>query len=380
MRTEPIMAPEELFLPIDHETDEYGPVQLGSVIRSYSSEFPDWKESHLCLIGVSGRTRTDSADLFKGQDAIRREFRELVKPNDHVRICDLGNLKPGQSTRDTEVALAEICSQLLSEGVIPVVIGGSEGLAYGQYAAFEGISRNVEFCAVSPTFSLIGDHFAGRICAHEPNYLFNFTLLGYQSHFVDQETISTFKKMYFHPVRLGLLRNRLNEIEPVLRNTDVVAIDLNVLKAADHPGSVYANPNGLNSEEICQIAWYSGISEKMRSFGIYNYSAETDQRNRSARLAAQVLWYFADGYYNRKGDHPALHNEFMKYRCALDSRQLDIVFYKSKRTDRWWMEIPNPRSLGNKDSNLLIPCTYNDYKTATKGEMPERFWQALQKL
>jgi len=371
---------DELFLPIEHIPTEYAPQLLGSVIESNTGSIPDWTSAHLCIFGIEHPKRDKGVKLFQGHNEIRNELYKLVSHNQHLKIVDLGNIRPGQSVNDSEVALSEITKTLMQEGVIPIVIGHDPEFSFAQYRGFEQVSRNIEICSVVSKFALRNNSYFTRIFTHEPNFLFNYTTLGFQSHLVDDQSISAFKKMFFHPVRLGLLRNRLNEIEPVLRNTDIATIDLSSVKAGDNPASKDANPNGLSSEEVCQIAWYAGISEKMRSFGLYSYDPEFDLRNRSAKLSAQIIWYFVDGFYNRKGDHPSLHNEFFKYRCALESKQPDILFFKSKRTDRWWMEIPNPRSLGNSENTIMIPCTYADYQTATQGEMPERFWQALQKL
>lgn len=347
---------------------------LGSAITYHTDSVPDWNDAHICLFAAEHDGNYDGAQL------IREQLAGLAKQNDHLKIVDLGNIRSGASRADTETAVYDISHILLSEGIVPIIISGDPDLGFTQYRSFEQISRNVELCTVTPGFELHDQSYFTRICTYEPNYLFNYNILGFQSHLVDDESISTFKKMFFHPVRLGLLRNRLNEIEPVLRNTDICTIDLDAIKTSDHPASRTANPNGLTSEEICQIAWYAGISEKMRSFGVYAYDPAHDIRSQSAQLTAQILWYFIDGYYNRKGDHPTLHKEFLKYRCALEDNSPDIIFFKSKRTDRWWMQIPNPRSLGNTDNHVVIPCTYTDYQTATKGDMPDRFWQALQKL
>jgi hypothetical protein len=152
---------------------------------------------------------------------------------------------------------------------------------------------------------------------------------------------------------------------------------MGAVKQSDAPGNYYNNPNGLDSGEICQLSWYAGVSDMVKSFGIYEVNPEFDYRNQTCKLSAQMLWYFFDGYANRKGDLPGLHNEFVKYRCALSESQPDVIFYKSKRSERWWMELP---VISKGTQPVLIPCSYADYQSATKGDMPERFWKALQKI
>ena len=55
-----------------------------------------------------------------------------------------------------------------------------------------------------------------------------------------------------------------------------------------------------------------------------------------------------------------------------------LVFYKSKFTERWWMEVPMA-SNSVYTRNSIVPCSYSDYQTATKGEIPDRYISALSK-
>jgi formiminoglutamase len=56
-----------------------------------------------------------------------------------------------------------------------------------------------------------------------------------------------------------------------------------------------------------------------------------------------------------------------------------IAFYKSKLTDKWWMEVALPQTQ-LYPRNTMVPCSYADYQTATLGELPERYLQTLAKL
>ena len=57
-----------------------------------------------------------------------------------------------------------------------------------------------------------------------------------------------------------------------------------------------------------------------------------------------------------------------------------IVFYKSKFTEKWWMEVGHHRPGARYARNTMVPCSYSDYQTATKGEVPERYISAMAKL
>jgi hypothetical protein len=106
-----------------------------------------------------------------------------------------------------------------------------------------------------------------------------------------------------------------------------------------------------------------------------------DNRDQTSHLAAQMLWYFLDGYYQRKKDQPLVNkNAFVKYHVNIKKDMQEIVFYKSKMSERWWMEVPYPNSKVKYHRHHLVPCSYRDYEVAMKDEMPDRWWQALQKL
>jgi len=347
----------------------------GHVIQSYIDTFPDWEEADIAIFGVEEGRNTKNKETASAPDKLRRELYALVANLPKTSIVDLGNIAPGNTFNDTRFAVQEVSRALLKDNIIPIILGGTKELAYGQYTAFQPILRNLECTVISPRIGIDQQDFLHDILLHEPNFLFNVNALAYQSHYVREKAISTLTKLYFNPLRLGVLRSDVAMAEPILRNTDMCVFDIGSVKQADAPGNYYNNPSGLTSEEACQLAWYAGMSEKMRSFGIYEVNPEFDYRDTTSKLGAQILWYFIDGYYNRKGDHPSLHSEFVKYRCTMTDNEPDVVFYKSKRTERWWMEIP-----GHSGSDMLvIPCTYADYTLATTGEMPDLFFKALQK-
>lgn len=372
---------EEFLQPISIQSESFDPHNLGALVSFHNESIPEWENADLAILGVEdGRGTSINTGSSDAPDTVRAFLYELTSHRTNPKIVDLGNIKAGKTFNDTHHAVKDVTEALLAENVIPIVIGGDIELSYSLYNGFEKIARNVEASLVSPYLDLIKDGYLKKMILHEPNYLFNVNLLAYQGHYADPDAVHTFSKLYFNSIRLGMIRQHLKEVEPVLRNTDLFLFDVGAIKQSDAPGNEQNNPNGLTAEEACQLCWYAGVSEKAREFGLFEINPEFDNRYQTAKLGAQMIWYFIDGFYNRKGDHPGLHNEFVRYRCTMNGGNPDVIFLKSKRTDRWWMEVPDPKSMGNTGRNLLIPCSYNDYQTATNGEMPERFWQALQKI
>lgn len=224
--------------------------------------------------------------------------------------------------------------------------------------------------------------FLNRIILHRPNYLFNYSNLGYQTYFVDQESVALVDKLYFDAYRLGHVRSNMEEAEPVVRNADMLNFDLSAVRYSDAPGNRNSSPNGFYGEEVCQIARYAGLSDKLTTVGFYELNPLADKDEQTAFLVAEMIWYFIEGYYGRRKDYPmGSKNGYLKYMVALEDGKYDLVFYKSDKSGRWWMEVPYPSKGKSKyERHSMVPCSYADYQVACNNEMPDRWWQAYQKV
>ncbi len=375
---------------VDYDFGAKGDV-FGKVLDTYREEgkLPSLEDKSVAIIGVPEER---GAVLNKGTgeaaDFIRNKLYRLSCLDHKYKVADIGNIMPGHSLKDTYTALSEVCGELIDRQVIPVIIGGSQDLSFAQYLSYKNSGNIVNIVSVDSSFDLgeaseniCSRNFVGKIILHQPNYLFNFSNIGYQTYFVGQGSIALMEKLYFDAYRLGQVRQDIAEVEPIVRSADMITFDISAVRASDAPGNNNASPNGFYGEEACQIARYAGISDKVSSFGIYETNPSLDQNGRTAHLAAQMIWYFIDGVYSRRKDSPVGSKKgFVKYRVFIKDTGHEIIFYKSKKTERWWMEVPYPDSKVKMQRNHIIPCSYNDYMLACKEEMPERWWQAFQKL
>jgi formiminoglutamase len=149
---------------------------------------------------------------------------------------------------------------------------------------------------------------------HEPNYLLSYTHLAHQTYLIDPFSVSILEKLYFEAYRVGHLRSNLAEMEPAIRNADMVSFDITAIKSADAPGNANAQPFGLAGEEACQICWYAGLNEKLSSIGFYEYNPEKDdEHKKTASVVATMIWYFIEGFYHRKNETNFKSNDFLKY-------------------------------------------------------------------
>ncbi|UJP66083.1 formimidoylglutamase [Mongoliitalea daihaiensis] len=355
-------------------------------IQVHTENFPDLRGLQIALIGLTEKRGIPSNEsVERAVLEIREKLYNLKKGDGIYKVADLGNLKNGEAYEDTIRAIKEVGHYLMSQQILPVFFGGSHDLDLGQYLAYENLEKLVSVVTIDAKIDMEdegpkADSHSQSIILHHPNYLFNYSHLAYQSFLVDKDLTNALEKLNFEHIRLGLLKGSLREVEPVVRNADLVSFDICAIQSSDAPGAYEAQPFGLSGEEACQLCRFAGLNEKLSSFGIYGYQPYYDDaRNKTAAIVATMIWYFIDGFYERRDSLSFTGNDYFKYTVSFDQSPSFIVFYKSKRSEKWWMEVPYHTE--NKfDRNHIVPCSYLDYQTAQKGEIPERWVNAQLKL
>lgn len=367
---------------------DYPNNSVGQSTKMYGDKFPDVSGLHIAIIGVPEERGTDNNQgAASGPDEIRKKLFHLRKGNAPYRMADLGNLKPGVDLDETYTRLSEVCRMLLELNVLPLILGATHDLDIGQYRGYEDLEKLINLLAVDAFLDLEDDHQAPanqkhlhKILLHEPNFLVGYTHLAHQLYLVDPQSVAVLEKLSFESHRLGQLRTDLAEMEPVLRHADMLSFDVTSVKSADAPGNANAQPFGLTGEEACQLCWYAGQNEKLSSAGFYEYNPRHDDgQKKTAAVVATMVWYFIEGFYHRKNESNFRSNDFLKYTVSMPVEPEVITFYKSKLTEKWWMEVAVPQTQLYL-RNRVVPCSYSDYQTATLGELPERYLQTLAKL
>ncbi len=380
-----------LFSPLEESIYEniQDPASIFRSIRFFGDKMPDYRNAQIAIFGIGEERGTI---LNKGcknaPDAIRKKLYRLKRGSGKNNIVDLGNLNPGIDLDETYVRISEVCRILLEHNVLPVILGGSHDLDYGQYKGYEEMDKLVNLLNVDALLDLDDSkesasslRHINTILLHEPNYLFGYTHLAHQSYLIDPFAVSILEKLYFEAYRVGQLRSNIAEMEPAIRNADMASFDITAIKSADAPGNANAQPFGLTGEEACQICWYAGTNEKLSSIGFYEYNPDKDdEHKKTASVIATMIWYFIEGFYHRKKEQDFKSNDFLKYTVSMPVEPEVLTFYKSKFTEKWWMEINHHRANDRYARASIVPCSYKDYQAATSGELPERYIASLSKL
>jgi arginase family enzyme len=355
-------------------------------IHSKSGSLPATDKAGFALLGIlENRKDIDYLGEDISLDSFRKALYGLYPGNWNREIIDLGDIDKGDTVEDTYFAVRTVVEALLKKNIIPIILGGSQDLGYAQYRAYDTSGNMVNMVNVDTNFDL-GDadkpisnkSYVGKIIVDKPYNLFNYSTLGYQSYFNGPAEIALMEKLYFDAYRLGEVTGDITVVEPIMRNADIVMLDVAAIKSAELSYRSNKSPNGFDGREICAIARYAGISNRVSSFGIYELKDYKDAES-GAMLVAQILWYFIEGVNFRIADEDfSNENEYTTYKVPIDDDIL--VFKKSIKTGRWWIELPFISNVNNKlKRRTLLPCTYGEYLGATNQEIPERWYKARRK-
>lgn len=363
--------------------NELSSQHLGSkMVLHTKSDFPDLDKIKIAVIGVIENrgdiNATSDVNLFH----IRKELYSLFPGNWDVSIADLGDINSGNTKEDTYFALQKVSETLIKNKILPIIIGGSQDLTYPIYRAYDQLEQMVNLVAIDSKFDfgkedefVYATSYLTNIILNEPNNLFNYSNIGFQTYFNSQEEIDLIEKLFFDAYRLGDISNNIIIAEPVFRDADIVVVDLTSVKSSDSGNFITFTPNGFTGKEICSLSRYSGISDKVSSFGVFNHNNSKQE----AVLIAQIIWYFIEGFHYRSNEYPFGDKEnYLKYIIPFDNEEL--IFYKSNKTDRWWLEVSFSSVSNNKlKRNTLLPCSYDEYLLACNQELPERWWKVQRK-
>ena len=368
---------------------------LGETLTIYQNQnendFPDLDGVDLALVGVKEeRGSVDNRGCADGVDLIRKSLYQLFDHWPQLRIVDLGNVKIGNEINDTYFALNQVLTELLKCKVVPIIIGAGQDLTYTMYQVYEPTGKLINIAAIDPMFDIGNDQealnshsYLSHIILHQPNFLFNFTNIGYQSYYVDKDNIELMKQLLFDAYRLGSIKQNIELAEPLIRDANLLTIDVAALRAADAPGVRNASPNGFNGDEACRMTRYAGLSYKLSSIGFFEYNPHYDINSRTANLIAEMIWYFIEGFSNRQDDLPTIDStDFKRFNVQIGEGQNDMVFLCHKITGKWWMDMSflEKDKRGPYERHHFIPCSKEDYDQAMHNELPDKWWQFYQKM
>jgi formiminoglutamase len=349
--------------------------QIGKTLAIYEEEMPDLTAADLVLVGCneirgSWQLYADS----HGPDIIRQHFYNLYLWHHDIRLADIGNIVNGATLNDTYAALRTVIDELTAIGKTVIILGGSHDLTLAQYHAYVYRKKIVEASCVDALINLSmesanrSENFLMEMLTGEPNFIGHYNHIGFQSYYVHPHMLETMDKLRFDCFRVGSVKENMDEMEPVIRNSQLFSFDIAAIAHAYAPANTIS-PNGFTGEEACLLMRYAGLSPNVNTIGIYGYVPEKDHDGMTAAQISHMLWYTLDG--RSRGRREAGLEErdsFNEFHMAF--AEVETIFLQSKKTGRWWMQLPDKK---------FIACSYKDYLLAGSNEIPERWLRAQER-
>ena len=334
-------------------------------------------KADIAIVGVPFETKANKPLTTAVPDSIRKELYQLAAPG-KIKVIDLGNLKQAQSHKGNYYALRDITDYLSELKVTILVLGGSEDFSYGICQAFRG-NRFFTFAAVDAFLDVRKgkeaydkQNYLSRIFTKQPD-IFQFSLIGYQRHYVPAEMFDKTRGVGEH-LSLGALKESIVLAEPIFRNSDFVAVDFGTLKYSEAKGKRKL-PNGLGGEEICQLAKFAGLSRRLKAFALFEVNDEKTAEGLNVALAAESAWYFIEGVLQRSHADPEVEEHFVVHKVEIWQVETPLVFYEDKVTGQWWLRL---QTMGN--NFVFMACSEQDYIEASHNEIPEIYLKYVQKI
>ncbi|MCK4920592.1 MAG: arginase family protein [Bacteroidales bacterium] len=360
-----------------------------SFARSVNIHTPDTPIANIekydvAIMGVEEDRNAFVTGSSSAPDLIRKKLFLLGYVNTKTKIIDLGNLKITSNINDSYYAIRDVFQELSDNNVILIIIGGSQDLAMGITKAFENYSDIWSVTSIDSRLDfgirkkkLNSGNYLSHLLKQKNSKNLNFNNLGHQVYFTPNRLLDKFEKNGQSSIRLGVIRENIAAMEPILRDTNLLVVDIGVVKQSDSPAAACPSPNGLSGYEFCQLLRYSGASSKMKAILFSEIIPEKDINDQSVHLTAQAIWYFIDGLTLKEIENPQKKGS-KKFIVSNSSAEQNLIFYKSNSTNRWWMEIPFQEK--HEIKNHLFSCSYEDYQMACTNEIPDRWWRLMRKF
>lgn len=353
------------------------------IINTASNPVEKINDEKLAIIGVPDDRRSPNKGSSGAPDAIRESLYQLSRLPGKSKIVDLGNLKKGPGFEDTLAGLNDVLLYLFEKGTMALIIGGSSSVIPAIGKAFSDSEILYNYTSIDSRIDFVNEkkykdsfNYLGDLIYNKHTSLTHFINIGYQTYLNDPQSVNRFRKLNYELLRVGEVRSDMHETEPRFRDSELITLDISSVRQSDAPGTFAPSPNGFYTEEICLLARYAGLSDSLKVFGLFEVNPLLDNRNLTCALAAQILWFFLEGFVQKQNESTIIGKEnsgrFVKYHVRVNDIEEDIIFIKSNITNRWWLEIENKKGIKS-----YISCSYNDYIKAGENEIPARWLNTI---
>ena len=352
---------------------------LGNKITLYDIKKFDYSEIDIAIIGISEyRNSVEIKSNFIDLDEFRKEFYSLYYGDWNINILDLGDLINGDNYNDTYFAFKTVSEGLFKQNVKLIIVGGGNDFTYPLYQSLSKIHTSLNISSVDNRFDFgkiekefDSNSYMSKIIMDKNNCLNHFCNIGFQTFLNSHEEMDLLNKLNFEFHRIGIVNRNIQMVEPLLRDTHLLSVDFKSIKASEL-NFAHNFPNGFESDQICSISRYAGLSNSISAIGFFELLSSSV----SSSLLSQAIWYFIDGFCLRIDEDPKSES-FNGYTYNVICEGTNLKFYNSELTQKWWVEFLDDKQANA--NNELIPCSKKDYIKACDELLSDRLLLLLRR-
>jgi formiminoglutamase len=320
----------ELPAPTEYLFRHADDLRLGDIIECWRGDAPKLKPGQAVLVGFPQdegvRRNQGRPGAAQAPGKIRLYLYRLttwdaqlnIDLTDHPPV-DMGAVRISGSLEESQAALGAVVAGILSQGAVPVILGGGHETAYGHYLGYVADSRPVAIINIDAHLDVrpcldgqrghSGSPF--RQALEHPTHPLpgnRYVCLGAQPHSVSRAhwqyahdngcTVH-----WCHEIRNSLEEQFLQEIDQLAAEgcQVYVTLDADAIQLTDVPGVSAPNPVGLTGTAVVSAARLAGKSRAVSSFDLVEICPPCDHVNdQSSRWAALAIWNFLIGLAERQ--------------------------------------------------------------------------------
>ena len=223
-------------------------------------------------------------------------------------IFDFGNivLEDGNLEKARKEQI-DCISYLLEKNYFPIVLGGGHETALGNFLGMAERHTNIGIINIDAHYDLripVENSTSGTPFFEMANYChqndqeFNYFAIGIQRTGNTTALFNRAEELHVETVLADEVHIDLNyslrKVEDYIQKFDAIylSLDLDVLDAAFAPGVSAPSANGLSTFQVKSILQTVIKSGKLKLFDVVELNPEYDIDNRTAKVAAHLIWEF----------------------------------------------------------------------------------------
>lgn len=250
---------------------------------------------------------------------IKRQFFKLIRNKrffKNIQIIDCRGIAPiDRNVKKTHEKVGKTVRKIIKDGVIPIVIGGSHDNSYGSCKAVKEIYRKVGGINIDAHYD-VRPVINGKINSGTPFRRLlddkilvgkNFVELGLHSprnliehyKYLMQKKATLLKLDSINEIGIKKAMNKALKVAGKNTNAVVFDIDIDGIQKRFAPGCSAPCVKGFTKKQVLQAAFISGQNEKVKLFNLMEVSPVYDVKNRTVKLAAELILSFIKGVSER---------------------------------------------------------------------------------